>query len=535
MSQHRSKPNSDSILDNAWVDIVGGMEWLKSVFLGEFSDTRPLSAVIADMLVSFLPGVVIVTSARDAAAVILRLANHPEKREELMEWVLLCACLITVALPIAIAAGGAVGAGVGAVVAGIAGSELGAALRAVMLLLIREASKLVDLVRFLQKFINGDVLKFLRAVKFAKYENALVQVFAKVSGKLVDIVRSLQEYLENLQYFETVQSSIAKLAEWERKFYDVQQDAVKQIPLALAELDARLAKVLAETAPREAHTVAAGVRVNKNANVIPPKQRVRDIPGMILSKTNDSALHDNAPLQNSARTASEVRREPVSKFALKDKPAESRSTDAGENVKKQTVADAVIASDRKKITELSNAGKITEAREILQPYVDAAKNGKTFEEREAAMNQILKRLDVTSPKEKMFWSGNVKLAAKIAKEKGKIILEQTPGGRVIDDWNDLKVAFPWDNNKMGPYGWDFWGEVSSEYAKGAIGEIDVIQDVSKFPNGGPTWRGREWPTIFDERKVTVMNIFSMDDTGKVLEVMRVDPYSEAAKKLFSAN
>jgi len=162
------EPHPDSILDDAWDGIVGGMDWLKSVLFGEFADNRPLSAVVADMLISFVPGVVIVTSARDAMAVILRLASHPEKREELMEWVLLSACLIVIALPLATAAGGAAAAGVGAIVGGIAGSELGAALRAVMLMLIKEASKLVELVRFLQKFVHGDVLKFLRAVKFAK-------------------------------------------------------------------------------------------------------------------------------------------------------------------------------------------------------------------------------------------------------------------------------------------------------------------------------------------------------------------------------
>lgn len=159
MSKKPPQSDADSILEEGWNHIVGGMNWLKSVFFGEFADNRPLSAVIADMLVSFLPGVVIVTSARDAVAVVLRLANHPEKREELMEWVLLCACLITIALPLAMAAGGAAAAGVGAVVAGIAGSELAAALRGVMLMLIKKASALVDLVLFLQKFYQGRCLE----------------------------------------------------------------------------------------------------------------------------------------------------------------------------------------------------------------------------------------------------------------------------------------------------------------------------------------------------------------------------------------
>ncbi|EEF24785.1 conserved hypothetical protein, partial [Ricinus communis] len=282
-------PPEQSILEDAWGQVVGGMDWLKSVLFGEFADHRPLSAVVADMLVSFIPGVVIVTSARDAVAVILRLANHPEKREDLMEWVLLSACLIVIALPLAMAAGGAAAAGVGAMVGGIAGSELGAALRSVMLLLIKEASKLVELVRFLQKFIKGDILKFLRAVKFTQYEKPLLQALGKISGKLVEIVKSLRVHLESLSYFDRVKATIARLAAWERKFYAVQQDAIRQVPKALAELDARLGKLLSETAPKEAHTVPAGVQPNKAAAAAPPRQRVEDTPGKVLAKVEDEA------------------------------------------------------------------------------------------------------------------------------------------------------------------------------------------------------------------------------------------------------
>ena len=289
MSKNSPPADIDSIIDQGWSHVVGGMYWLKAVFFGEFADDRPLSAVIADMLVSFLPGVVIVTSARDAVAVVLRLANHPEKREELMEWILLCACLITIALPIAMAAGGVAAAGVGAIIGGIAGSELAAALRGVMLMLIKKASSLVEVVLFLQKFIKGDVLKFLRALKFVEYEHALLQALTKIAGKLVDIVKSLRAHLESLSYFDSVKASIAKLAEWERNFYSVQQEALRQIPRALVDLDARLAKVLAETAPKEAHTVASGVQANKAAAPMPAPQRVRDTPGQILAKIEDGS------------------------------------------------------------------------------------------------------------------------------------------------------------------------------------------------------------------------------------------------------
>jgi len=58
---------------------------------------------------------------------------------------------------------------------------------------------------------------------------------------------------------------------------------------------------------------------------------------------------------------------------------------------------------------------------------------------------------------------------------------------------------------MAPHGWDLWGDVSAKYSKDAIGDVEVIQDFAKFPAGGSTWRGREWPTIVDEGKVTSLN------------------------------
>jgi hypothetical protein len=534
MSQNPLPPDQYTILQSAWDHVVGGVNWLNAVLLGEFADHRPLSVVVADMLVSFVPGVVIVTSARDAAAVILRLANHPEKREELMEWVLLSACLVVIALPIAMAAGGAVAAGVGAAVSGIVGSELGAALRAVMLMLIKEASKLVELVRFLQKFMKGDILKFLRAVKFVQYEKALIQAMGKITGKLLEIVRALRTHLESLRYFDAVKTKIAKLTEWESKFYSVQQDAIKQMPKALAELDARLANFLTQTAPKEAHTVAAGVQADKSAAVLPAKQRVKDTPGAILVqmeprpfKTENGVAHGkDKPLSKpELKTGSSVKN--------KADPIEPHSEK--NNTKKQAVLDGTVAADRERITQLSNEGKIGEAQAVLQPYVDAAKNAKTTAEKRVAMEAIIQRLDVSSNKEKMFWSGNKELAAKIATEKGKTILEQTAGGKVINEWKDLNNTFSWDSKDLGPHGWDLWGDVSAKYSKDATGEIDIIQDIKKFPAGGDTWSGSEWPTIVQEGKVTSMNIFGMDKDGNIIKTMKTEPDSEIARDLFGGN
>lgn len=355
MSRKPSQPDESNILADAWDNVVGGMNWLQSVLLGEFADNRPISAIVADMLISFLPGVVIVTSARDAVAVVLRLANHPEKRDELMEWVLLSACLIVIALPIAMAASGAVIAGAGAVVGGIAGSELGAALRGVMLMLIKEASRLVELVQFLQKFIAGDILKFLRSIRFTQYEKVLIQAMNKIIGSLLEIVKSLRSHLEHLWYLDRVKATIAQLTELEGKFYKLQQDALKQMPKALVELDARLAKLMAETAPKESHKVAAGVQTQKALTGPPIKQLVRDTPGKILAKVEDTAVEGKMRPKDGTKSGpqSDGGNRP-SKAPLTDSPEPVKPPDEGPNTKKQLALDAEAAAIREK------AGKIKE-------------------------------------------------------------------------------------------------------------------------------------------------------------------------------
>jgi hypothetical protein len=509
-------PDHQTVLEEAWSLIVGHMEWLKSVFFGEFADHRPLSSVVADMLISFLPGVVIVTSARDAVAVILRLANHPEKREELMEWVLLSACLIVIALPLAMAAGGAAFAGVGAVVGGIAGSELGAALRAVMLMLIKEATKLAELVRFLQKFIIGDVLKFLRAVKFAQYEKPLLQALNKVAGKLLDIVKALRAHLESLRYFDTVKATIATLADWEKKFYALQQDAIKQLPKALAELDARLTKVVAQTAPKEAHTVAAGVQADKTAAAVPAKQRVRDTPGKALPKVGDKAPPADGKAKTFTKPKPAAKNQPkkAPDTPIKDSPDPAKPLKEGTNTKKQTVADAAAAADRERITQLSKEAreaqrngdnalaeaKIDQARQILRPHLP--KNpGDTWDE-------VIKRLDVSSPKDgAVFWSGTAYQAEKtghpdaaraFAEKIGGVTLETTPGGRIIDGWTEVNSGFPWDAEK-GPPPWasQLWGDLSEKYAKSTSGVVNVVQTPNKLWDPKTIWHTQEKPMLLD--------------------------------------
>lgn len=124
-------------LDEAVERVAGGFGWLRDLVLGEFAEERPLSVVIADMLLSLVPGVVIVLSARDLAAVCLRLGKRytaddsqaTAQPPQWQEWVLLVACLLTLIAPIIGAVVGAVGTPVGSVAGALVGQEAAAFLR----------------------------------------------------------------------------------------------------------------------------------------------------------------------------------------------------------------------------------------------------------------------------------------------------------------------------------------------------------------------------------------------------------------------
>lgn len=286
----------NEILDQVWNKVVGGLDWLKQVIFGEFEDNRDLSAVIADMLVSFVPGVVIVTSARDLTAVILRLVKYPEKREHVEEWMLLIACAIPLVLPILAAAAGAAAAGVGAIVGGIAGSEAGAVLRAVSLLLIKKgAHVLAEVVGFLRRFVKGDIMKVLRDIQFAKYGDAIVKYVGDFIARIIGIIRRLRTELLKVDAFHWLADVLRRLDELERAFYAVQSSAVRAIPKALAELDIRLQQVLSEALPHNPRPAIAGVPAGAPRPVPARPERVPAMPNNPLGRPEGTAAPSRQP------------------------------------------------------------------------------------------------------------------------------------------------------------------------------------------------------------------------------------------------
>lgn len=267
-----------SVLGDVWDEAVGTLEWLKSLTLGEFAEDRPTSVIVTDMLVAIaVPGAVVVTSARDLAAVSLRLgkrydggstdadnAAHPEWQE----WVILVASALGVFGP-------ALCAAVGGLAGAMVGDEAAAVIRAVCLLLIEKSGLVLErVVGFLARFTKGNIVKLLEKIRFADYGDALVKNLDKFFKWVLAKIQYAQALLSRIEYIGRARELLAELERMEKRFYAVQVNAVKQVPQALAKLDEALQKLLKETMPPTYHPAYAGVPAPKPEVVAPPKVRV---------------------------------------------------------------------------------------------------------------------------------------------------------------------------------------------------------------------------------------------------------------------
>jgi len=85
----------------------------------------------------------------------------------------------------------------------------------------------------------------------------------------------------------------------------------------------------------------------------------------------------------------------------------------------------------------------------------------------------------------VFWSGNKAAAIEYANSSGKVVLETTAGGRLVDDWSLLNKALPWSKG-----GEEFWTGISTKYARGTSGDVSIIQTPDRALSGkGFDWKG----------------------------------------------
>ncbi|WP_051376799.1 hypothetical protein [Burkholderia sp. WSM2232] len=252
-----------TMLGEVWDEAVRAYDWLKSLTLGEFAEERPTSVIVTDMLLAMtVPGAVIVTSARDLAAVCLRLGRRYEgvasdaqnaAHPEWQEWVVLIASALGVFGPVICAA-------VGSLVGAMIGDEAAAVIRAVCLLLIDRGGQVLEkVVGFLARFTKGNIVKLLQKIHFAAYGDALIRKLNEFLQGMRALIVKAQGQLSRIEYIGRARELLAALERMEKRFYAVQVNCVEEIPQALAKLDEALQKLLQDKLPPTYHPAYAGV------------------------------------------------------------------------------------------------------------------------------------------------------------------------------------------------------------------------------------------------------------------------------------
>ena len=90
-------------------------------------------------------------------------------------------------------------------------------------------------------------------------------------------------------------------------------------------------------------------------------------------------------------------------------------------------------------------------------------------------------------------------AARVFAEKiGGVTLETTPGGRIIDGWDEVNTGFPWNaDDGAPPWASQLWEEASEKYAKGTSGVVNLVQTPNKLWDPTTIWHTREKPMLLD--------------------------------------
>jgi hypothetical protein len=193
--------------------------WLWGTVKGCFNRKMTTSQIIVDAIIGVIPVVGDVTAVRDLIATVIGLVKDPERRKEVMEWVLLV-ILILALIPLA----GGVVKGVGRLV-------------------MREAKTvaesrglLKEIITFLNRMGTGNAVKFIKELEILKYERQVVREFGNLMDRFILV-------------FEKIESKMGRLLPEEMKnllaFYkkgvkELKELGSKMIPEAVKELDKRL-------------------------------------------------------------------------------------------------------------------------------------------------------------------------------------------------------------------------------------------------------------------------------------------------------
>jgi hypothetical protein len=214
-------------------------DWLWGMAEGAFNEKQTTSQIVVDAVIGIIPLVGDVTAVRDLIAVSTRMAENPQKREEVMEWALLVILLFAL-IPV-----------VGGVIKGVGRLLLKAGKTAA-----ENHVAIKEIVTFLNRVGHGNAIQFIKQLDLLKYQSQLIAKFEAFCDKIIEAMRAMQNKIGGM----LSQSMKEAMVLWEKRFTALRAQGSKMIPLAFKELNERLKAVQQAIYNGEYHTVMPGVK-----------------------------------------------------------------------------------------------------------------------------------------------------------------------------------------------------------------------------------------------------------------------------------
>jgi hypothetical protein len=213
---------------SAIAEAVGDVgDWVWGLIQGNFNEQQTISQLLVDAIIGMIPVVGDVTAVRDLVAVIIRLVEHPDKRDDVMEWVELvigCFALIPVA---------------------------GGVIKGVGKLLLRVGKNAGDhhkifkaIIELINRFGQGDAVAWFKKLDLNHYAGEVKAKFAELIGRVDGVLASVRKKLGLVLSDEMV----ARIDTIRKALADLKARGEKMIPRAIKDLHTRL-----ETLQKQIH------------------------------------------------------------------------------------------------------------------------------------------------------------------------------------------------------------------------------------------------------------------------------------------
>jgi hypothetical protein len=198
-------------------------QWLWGTVRGAFNEKQTISQIIVDAVIGMIPLVGDLTAVRDLIAVGTGLADHPEKRENKMEWVLLVV-LIFALIPV-----------IGGVIKGVGRLALKVTQEAATnsKVIARTAE---EIIAFLNRIGHKNAEAWFKALNVLKYE---AELLAKFRAFCDTVILSITRYVLRFKGL-LPQSVLARADQLANSFRLLKESGEKMIPDALKELHKKL-------------------------------------------------------------------------------------------------------------------------------------------------------------------------------------------------------------------------------------------------------------------------------------------------------